>query len=47
MHRGKKYAAIKKGEAGESVTSKDQVTARVAIFEYKTDKDYFMNWKLT
>ena len=33
MDRGKKYAAIKKGEAGERVTSKDQVTARVAIFE--------------
>ena len=35
MDRGKKYAAIKKGEAGERVTSKDQVTARVAIFEFK------------
>ena len=34
MNRGKKYAAIKKGEAGERVTSKDQVTARVAIFEF-------------
>ena len=34
MHRGKKYAAIKKGEAGESVTSKDQATAWVAIFDY-------------
>ena len=33
MDRGKKYAAIKKGEAGERVTSKDQVRARVAIFE--------------
>ena len=36
MDRGKKYAAIKKGEAGERVTSKDQVTARVAIFELET-----------
>ena len=33
MNRGKKYAAIKKGEVGKSVTSKDKVT-RVAILEY-------------
>ena len=51
MDRGKKYAAIKKGEAGERVTSKDQVTARVAIFELLGDVGEgpfeFFHWQLS